>query len=310
MYGIVDWFPPALPALLGFVTYLYLYKKLAPSTIKTYLAGVRSLCVDFGQSIAVFSSPLLERIVRAVKRTSPKSIRRKRLPITIWLLKRIIRSIRVCDQTTRSLVAALAVGFFGLLRGGEFLKKSSRHPILRRADVSWHDDWIIIHLRASKTDPFRIGVDIRIPRLDSDVSPYELTRIAWDSAPDKRLEAPLFQDNAGQPLTYKFFQHQLKLLVAALGIKEAVSSHSLRIGAATTLALLKVPAHTIKAMGRWRSLSYQLYTRISDNQMREASVAMAEAQAMGDGFGGIPVAKLTSMSLDQIDVLVKLVKEK
>ena len=66
--------------------------------------------------------------------------------------------------------------------------------------------------------------------------------------------------------------------------------HGLRIGGATTLAILGFPAHVIKTIGRWKSLSYQLYTRTSPDQIRSAFHAVgatSQYKARSHWFGGL-----------------------
>jgi hypothetical protein len=56
---------------------------------------------------------------------------------------------------------------------------------------------------------------------------------------------------------------------------ENMSTHSFRIGAATTAAAAGYPKWAIQALGRWSSDCYRTYVRISDNTINSLSSAMA-----------------------------------
>ena len=54
-----------------------------------------------------------------------------------------------------------------------------------------------------------------------------------------------------------------------------ISSHSLRIGAASTAAAMGCPKYLIQSMGRWSSDCFRRYIRLSDTTIRNTSRAMA-----------------------------------
>ena len=49
------------------------------------------------------------------------------------------------------------------------------------------------------------------------------------------------------------------------------TTHSFRIGAALTAAMLDIPHYMIKALGRWSSDAYELYIRLPDERLAKIS---------------------------------------
>ena len=200
---------------------------------------------------------------------------------------------------------------FGLFRGGELelAYKGPKHGVLKRSDVTWLDDMIINHLAESMTDIERKGVGGRVYKNSSLVCPYTRLRTAWDHAPLKHGDAPLFQLPSGLPISYTFMLAWIKTMMALLGVPASrVGLHSFRIGGATSLAMLGVPAHIIKIFGRWESLAYQLYVQTPDASLRAYMELMAQASAKGSSlFGGLDFDAACALDDDSLDSLPRFV---
>lgn len=66
----------------------------------------------------------------------------------------------------------------------------------------------------------------------------------------------------GSPLTRHGFSRVLTKAIEFVGLPASdFKSHSFRIGAATTAAMLGIPDDEIKVMGRWKSDTYLSYIR-------------------------------------------------
>jgi hypothetical protein len=308
---------PAMPlseyGLLGFVCHYFTLGN-AYSYLSTGLAAVRNLARLVGAPLDPLASERLALLKRSYKKhCKHRPKRQERVPITIWVLQACLSNgILLPDEYV--FFAVCCVGVFGLFRGGELTYKSLKSGMLLRGDVTWFPDVVVIHLRESKTDVDRTGVDVKIYKTDSPVDAYTWFWAAWQGALRQSPDAPAFQMPDGSPVTYKFMLKWVKALMGKLGVDSgSVGLHSFRIGGATSYALLGVPAHVIRVFGRWQSLCYQLYTRTSDAQLRGYMEMLASSVSKPRSrpdpaslFGGLSLsqaAALTEDSLEELGVL-------
>ena len=87
-------------------------------------------------------------------------------------------------------------------------------------------------------------------------------------------EGPLFTYEDGSYLTRRRLNTLLKLAFSTFN--QPISSHSFRIGAATTAASANIPSWLIKQLGRWNSNCYQIYIRIPDHTIDSTSSLLAK----------------------------------
>lgn len=308
--------PSVLPVtetvLLAFIAWLFAdNRRLAYNTAKSYVSHLKHLSSVLGHNNDAFSSPRVKYALKGYGRRRGTGARRpKRIPITIQVLESFISLLS--DSYEHALVSAiLCVGVYGLFRSGELTAKTNTLPedILKRSDAKWTEGNVTIRLRSSKTDPFRNGVDIVLVKNGSITCPYSALRTLWEAAPSNSPFAPLFQLSTGKPMRYAQLVHAIKLLAEAAGMNpSAFAGHSMRIGGATSLAQLGYPAHFIRQLGRWESLSFQLYTRLTENVRDHISQSLgsfSSAREPGRNlslFGGMDQTAAFSASVD--DVLV------
>ena len=171
--------------------------------------------------------------------------------------------------------AACCLGFFGFLRAGEFTTNSSFDPSIHltvgdvQADSLVDPTCFKVHIKCSKTDPFRVGCDIYVGRGNSLVCPVlALGNFLALRGPSP---GPLFCYADGRPLT----RQQLSSTVQAILHSAGYSGYSFRIGAATTAAARGIPDHLIKTLGRWSSDAYQLYIRTPVGSLTQVSSELA-----------------------------------
>lgn len=280
-------FPPSAESVLGFAVYLFESRGLPLSTVKQYVIALRSACVETSSSLSPFEDLRLQRLYQGMARSAPTptSTRplHRRLPITGPLLARLVDAAPRNSPIGRALRAGVAIGFFGLLRAGEFAYKDGT-SVLRRRQVSWCDSHVIIHLEQSKTDRLRQGVSVKIFRSRGPVCAVALLWEAWCASPVQVADAPLLQvDVHGSPLSYRTLLHFIKLSFSSWGVSSGeFSTHSLRIGGATQLAMCQFSGEQIQAVGRWSSDCYRRYVRFPNVFFQQVATALGASAVASD----------------------------
>ena len=248
----------SLPAsewtLMLFTTHLS--QTIKASSIKVYLAGVRSLHIENGFANPLSNCLRLERVLRGIKRSQGISTR-ERLPVTLTVLSRI-RAVLNFECYDVLFWAACCTGFFGFLRSGEFTTSSGKfdsriHLALSDVRIDKHTNpkVMFLQIKCSKTDPFRQGYIIRLWTTGKEICAIRaLVHYLHLRGGDA---GPLFRHSAGSPLTRATLTAWLRNAVARAGIRGNFSGHSFRIGAATSAAAAGIPDHLIKTLGRWLS---------------------------------------------------------
>ena len=161
--------------------------------------------------------------------------------------------------------AACCLGFFGFLRAREFTVNSpfdaSIHLSVQdlQVDSTSNPTCLRVHIKCSKTDPFRQGCFIYLGRGHSSICLIA----ALMAYVHVRGPTPgrLFVHQDGQPLSRVQLPHFLQSTYSAAEIPGSFSGHSFRIVAATTAAQQGPPDHLIKIMGRGSSNAHQQYIR-------------------------------------------------
>ncbi|XP_077094312.1 uncharacterized protein LOC143746387 [Siphateles boraxobius] len=88
---------------------------------------------------------------------------------------------------------------------------------------------------------------------------------------------PLFLDESKKPVTRFWFQKHLKSVLQQSGIPaKNFSSHSFRIGAATSAAQKGLSQQQIQALGRWSSDAFQSYIRTNRFHIKKAHQTLIE----------------------------------
>ena len=253
---------------------------IQPSSIKVYLAAVRALHIEQGFPDPVLNCLRLERVVKGIKRIKgTKSV--ERLPITDDIMMTIYSYLDVPLADHAMFWAACCLAYFGFLRSAEFTVPSlSGYSELAHMNVqdlavdsSVSPTCIRVHIKASKTDPFRKGCFVYIGRAKSPLCAVEAILAYLNIRGD--APGPLFLLQSGQPLTRVVLTKWLRDVLSAAGIPGNYSSHSFRIGAATVAARNGVPDHMIQTLGRWSSDAFKSYIRTPVEALAKASMQLA-----------------------------------
>lgn len=265
--------------LCQYVSYLA-EENIMHSTIKVYLSAIRHLHIENHMPDPhIASMARLEQVVKGVKRDQARKLpnQRTRLPITADLMRQM-KSVLMknCkDEDNIMLWAAMSLCFFGF---GEMTleSESSFDPgaNLCYSDIAIDDPAkptiLKVRIKASKTDPFRKGVDVYLGRTDKDLCPLEAILPYLAIRSDK--QGFLFQFKDGRPLTKDRFVSKVRELLQQSGVDpKKYAGHSFRIGAATTASRQGVSEATIKMLGRWESSAYLRYIKTPRGQLASIS---------------------------------------
>ena len=258
-------------------------QRVCHGTIRSYLSAVRHLHLSRGLADPLLGTTRLELALKGLRRRKPRA-RDARLPITPLVLS-ILESTRAKNPDTYEQLliwAACCLGFFAFMWSGELTIPAgtafnpTRHLTPRDIAI---DNWqqpsaLQVHLKASKTDPTRQGVDPFIGRTYNALCPVVamLKYLAIRGC----SEGPLFRLQDGSPLTRPHLVDKVKATLRKAGVDPThYSGHSFRIGAATTAAARGVNDATIQLLGRWASDSYTRYIRTPRQELAGLSRALA-----------------------------------
>lgn len=260
--------PVPLAHLVSFIAFLSV-KKLSFSTARLYIASISAL-----HKLKNFSDPtahfLIGKILEGYRRGSAQQVR-TRGPITYPVLVKICKVLpSICHSQYELFLfkAAFALAFFGFLRISEFAltgNRTAQQRMLQFDDVKLIDSSppvALVHVGFSKTDQRGRGTDLRIiGNAPSQVCPVIVLKDFLEQR--GQHSGPLFCHFDKSPITRYQVQAVLRRALSAVGEPcSNFSSHSFRIGSATSAAANSVSEEKIKEMGRWNSEAYKTYIRI------------------------------------------------
>ena len=211
-----------------------------------------------GYDASLFCSPRTKLLIQGALR-SRVGTPRTREAATVDDLMQVSAYLKVSgipDHDRAMLWSALTIAFHGLLRVSEYAQ-SRVGRVLEFRDVTLTAEDIRIHLVTSKTSQFGKGQDVCIRRTNSPTCPYTAlsSYLSWRG----RTDGPLFAFKSGTTLKADDVNSLLRVALP----DRKISSHSLRIGAATLAAKHNIPEYQLKQAGRWQSSAYMCYVRPS-----------------------------------------------
>ena len=248
---------------------------LAYRTLKIYLAGIIRMHIEAGYSNTIRDDCLLQCTLKGIKRIHGE-VANTRLPITIEVMRILKDSLMKSNNYTKPdkhmLWAAYTLAFFAFLRVSEFTAPSSSRfdPVntLLGSDVNINKD-LEVNIKMSKTDPFRQGCSITVAPSGSEICAVEAFKTYCAFRPLIN-HLPAFQFVDGRFLTRQALGDSIRDLLTSAKVPNVhqYTTHSFRSGAATTAAEVNLPDWLIKALGRWRSDSYQVYIKTPKTVLR------------------------------------------
>ena len=180
--------------------------------------------------------------------------------------------------------SAFTLAFFTFLRSSEFTSPSTSHfNVLSHLSTNYisfnSDGSLSLHLKSSKTDPYRQGCSLLIAPSGRSVCAVRAIKKYMAVRPFNS-DGPFYIFQSGLYLTRGQVTSTLRLLLKCLHIPtELYASHSFRIGAATTAAEAGLPPWLIQTLGRWSSNCFALYIRTPSSILQKVPGLLAYAAA-------------------------------
>ena len=265
---------PSLQQLVHFIAFLAV-NGYAAATIASYVSGIAST-LRLHNFPDITKHFIVKRMLDGCRRRHGR--RDLRRPITISVLRKIIPALTaVCRNQFEAHLfrTAFLLAFYGFLRVGELTTTTrAAEPTLRRSDVTLHHtssgSVVNLNIRFSKTDQFGRGCVISIPAAShADVALCPVNATAQYLSISPAHDGSFLSHFDGSSVTRSQFAAVLSRALRFCGVYDArFTSHSFRIGAATSAAMAGIPENEIQRMGRWHSGVYRRYIRITNAFLR------------------------------------------
>ena len=175
--------------------------------------------------------------------------------------------------------AGFTLAFASFLRIGEFTYKaidlqmgpSFQNWFLTKSCIRFikNGEHIELTLPASKTDPFRKGIQLIIAGSHDNACSLRAIKQLIVKDTHRPPQAPLFCVGriAQQPFTREYVVQNLQTIEISSGLGVASwNVQSFRWGAATWAAEVGIPEAQIKTLGRWRSDANKAYIEYSEEE--------------------------------------------
>ena len=289
--------------VLDYVVQTGVIDRKAPATVKVRLASIRSHHLALGLPDPFFHMPRLSMALAGLSRRYGR--RERRLPVTTQMLAWLKLRLEPHRYPDRAIIwAAIALGFFFLLRASEYLKPNhpsrsnkgllGRHVLLCREGkpVSQSDfrlaDEVKVEIQGSKTDIYNRGEHrnhfvSQVVSHGARLCVVEAIIILCSHFPDRFFgnarDDFLLRDIKGDLITREEIQALLQIAAEKVGAEPGdYGSHSLRFGGASALWAAFHDTGLVKRWGRWATDCFHTYLW----EDRKGADGIAEAMAASD----------------------------
>ena len=264
---------------------------LSYSTINNYRWAAHAAHTDYDLPSPFGDSKLVLLMLQSIRkaRAAEGETPAVRLPVTRATLLRAMPLLNLDIADDLMLAAAMWVATVGLLRPGEIgvesIADTKRMLTIGSLTVIGGDTFI--HLKESKTDTTKAGVDIKLrSRYACDLlERYLATR------PLAAINEPLFRWSNGKPLLHGELTDLTTKLLAIAGVPFTLPDGSpcrgvsFRKGGASDLANTGVSDKAIQLIGRWKSFCSLRYVHPTNALLDAAAMA---ADAVTNTTGSTP----------------------
>lgn len=280
-------FPLNDQKVLVFVGWM-LDRKLSPTTMSSYLAGIRQAHLSAGVFISSLRSPMVNQILQGAANLA--AIQRRegnkpsRLPVTPTIMRLIKSELKTSSLKKRDKLliwSVCSLAFMGAFRIHELLSKTEGtfDPsfTLLRKDIQLKElgnknktRVLTVLIKSEKKDRIGKATIVDVYENGGDLCPVKAFE-KWVRSSDFEPAGPAFRKSCGRPFTGRELNKTLRqLLEKHLDYsKGSISSHSFRTGMASLMGEKGYTEEQIMAVGRWSSQAYQTYLKLPRTKRME-----------------------------------------
>ena len=236
----------------------------APSTLLTHTSAIA-----FVHKISGYKDPTNNFFIKlmlsgANKLKGTSDMRQPFLPQHIRAITSAVFSLPQSQYMKKMLIAMILLAYNAMLRVGEITVrslKSNNKNLIQLQQAHFSSDGLTLFMQSYKHSNGN-QVHINIPEhKKGSLCPVRALK-AYIAVRGKS-QGPLFSSQNGQPITCHFFNDQLNPLIIMARLPQGkYSSHSLRIGGATTAIMYGTSEAQLKVMGHWKSDAFKKYIRV------------------------------------------------
>lgn len=251
------------------------------TTINNYVSAINVLHKFYGYTVDFRQFFLTKLVLSGLKARLGGGVVQKH-PLTVENLS-MIRELLPMSELNQSLWCAVVFAFCTLLRKSNIVPEGSFDThVIKRRDINFYSDKIVVRVLSSKTNRYRDRV-FEIP-----ISPVSNTKFCVSTMLHEHflrfpapITSPLFRKRipgGSIPITYSDLLSFVKKMVTLIGMDpNNVGLHSLRRSGAAYLHQLGVPLQDIQTIGDWSSLAVLMYLSTPFSRKCEIETAVAQS---------------------------------
>ena len=262
-YCLDQMWPPPLMHIINYIVFLSNKGYSAP-TAKSYISGI-SFKLKMHDSVDHTKSFVAQKLLTGMSKKYKSADLRH--PITLSILRKIITVLpKVCNSQFEQVLfsSIFSLAFFGFLRIGEITDSAGVDHTIQVDDVQFDDNKnsVTVTIQSSKTDQYGYNETLQVMK-NSDRIVCPVKQLLAYLVIRPKIQGPVFCHLNHKSVTRFQVSSILKSALSFNGYNpDHYNTHSFRIGAATTAALMGKTDDEIKLMGRWKSNTFRRYIRI------------------------------------------------